>query len=244
MFAACKACAGGHQTGSTVVGGSRVPGIFTRAWQCEFMRKITIIDGHPDADRAHVVHALADRYAETAIAQGHEVRSVNVAQLDFPLLRLPSEFEHGPAPAGVLQAQQDIKWADHLVLFFPLWHGMVPAYFKAFIEQTFRPGYAMAENPKGFPKPLLAGKSARIIVTMGMPALIYRFYFGGHGVKALERSILSFAGVRPIHTTLIGGVGEGAANAAKWFKRIECLVRRDGKRRRAEPLRRATVAPT
>lgn len=201
------------------------------------MRKITIIDGHPDADRAHVVHALADRYAQTAIAEGHEVRRVNVAELDFPLLRLPSEFERGSAPAGVLPAQQDIKWADHLVVFFPLWHGMMPAYFKAFIEQTFRPGYAMENNPNGFPKPLLGRKSARIVVTMGMPAFFYRFYFGEHGVKALTRSILRFAGVRPIHTTLIGGVGEKAANAEKWFTLMERLARCDlhAKTRPARP---------
>lgn len=191
------------------------------------MRKITIIDGHPDADRAHVVHALADRYAQTAAAEGHEVRRVNVAELEFPVLRLPSEFEHGAAPAGVHAAQQDIKWADHLVVFFPLWHGMVPAYFKAFIEQTFRPGYAMEYNPKGFPKPLLGRKSARVVVTMGMPAFFFRFYFREHGVKALTRSILGFAGVRPIHTTLIGGVGEKAADAEKWLKHMESLARRD-----------------
>jgi len=33
----------------------------------------------------------------------------------------------------------------------------------------------MEYNPKGLPKRLLAGRSARIVVTMGMPALMYRW---------------------------------------------------------------------
>jgi len=32
-----------------------------------------------------------------------------------------------------------------------------------------------------FPKGLLAGRSARLVVTMGMQALIYRWYFQAHG---------------------------------------------------------------
>lgn len=87
------------------------------------MRNIAVIDGHPDADRSHLTHALADRYAESARAAGHTVRRINVAELDIPVLRVPSDFVNGPAPAQIVQAQHDITWADHLAFFFPLWHG-------------------------------------------------------------------------------------------------------------------------
>jgi putative NADPH-quinone reductase len=33
---------------------------------------------------------------------------------------------------------------------------------------------------EGFPKRLLAGRSARIVVTMGMSVLLYRWYFGAY----------------------------------------------------------------
>ena len=56
------------------------------------------------------------------------------------------------------------------------------------------------------PRKLLKDRSARIIVTMGMPALIYRWYFGAHALKALKRNILGFAGVAPMRETLIGSV--------------------------------------
>ena len=202
------------------------------------MRKIAVIDGHPDPDRAHLDHALADRYTQAARAAGHEVRRVNVAELNIPVLRVPSEFISGEAPREIADAQRDITWADHLVFVFPLWHGYMPAYFKAFIEQVFRPGYAMAYNAKGFPKQLLDPKSARIIVTMGMPAFFYRGYFGAHGLKAFEHSVLGFAGIAPIHTTLLGGVGEvSPGKADHWLAQMDELAQHDGEEPAPERVR-------
>ncbi|MFX6048573.1 NAD(P)H-dependent oxidoreductase, partial [Acinetobacter baumannii] len=80
----------------------------------------------------------------------------------------------------------------------------MPALFKGFLEQIFRPGFAMEYRKEGFPKGLLAGRSARIIVTMGMPVLLYRWYFGAYGVRGFERSMLSFAGVKPIRESFFG----------------------------------------
>ena len=76
-----------------------------------------------------------------------------------------------------------------------------------------RPGVALEYRKHGFPRGLLAGRSARLVVTMGMPALIYRWYFQAHGVRGLERSVLRFAGVKPVRETLLGMVD--AASDAK-----------------------------
>jgi putative NADPH-quinone reductase len=78
-------------------------------------------------------------------------------------------------------------------LIFPLWRGTMPALLKAFIEQVMRPGVAIEYRKHGFPRGVLAGRSARLVVTMGMPAMIYRWYFRVHGVRGLERSILRFS---------------------------------------------------
>jgi len=65
---------------------------------------------------------------------------------------------------------------------------------------------------------------ARAVVTMGMPTLVYRFYFGAHSVKALERNILGFIGFAPVHETLIGNVeGADAATRAKWLGKLASL---------------------
>ena len=59
---------------------------------------------------------------------------------------------------------------------------------------------------------------------MGMPALIYRWYFGAHGLKSLERSILRFVGIRPIRETLIGMIGFANERKRKaWLERLRAL---------------------
>jgi hypothetical protein len=51
---------------------------------------------------------------------------------------------------------------------------------------------------------LNAHVSARILVTMSMPALAYRCYFGAHSLRSLECNVLGFSGVKPIRESLFG----------------------------------------
>ena len=50
---------------------------------------------------------------------------------------------------------------------------------------------------------------------MGMPALVYRWYFRAHSVKSLERNILGMVGIAPVSETLIGTVGTMKAEDAR-----------------------------
>lgn len=189
-------------------------------------KRILLLQGHPDGGTPHLGHALADAYAEGARDGGHELRRIAVADLDFPLLRSKQEWEHGPLPPSLKPAQEAIGWAEHLVLFFPLWLGGMPALMKGFLEQVARPGFALGggDSGKGLPAKLLSGRSARVVVTMGMPALVYRWYFRAHSLKALERNILGFVGIAPIHETLIGLV-EGMHDAQRdaWLAKLRAL---------------------
>jgi putative NADPH-quinone reductase len=56
---------------------------------------------------------------------------------------------------------------------------------------------------------------------MGMPAFVYRWYFGAHGLKSLQRNILGFVGVRPVRSSLIGMVEAiGAKKRERWLARM------------------------
>jgi putative NADPH-quinone reductase len=194
-------------------------------------RRILLLQGHPDASRPHFGHALADAYARGALEAGHEVRRLELAAIDFPLLRSQQEWEKEAVPAALLPAQADIRWAEHLVLFFPLWLGDMPALVKGFLEQVARPGFAFAaaEGRGPFTAKGLTGRSARVVVTMGMPALVYRWYFRAHSVKSLERNILGFVGIAPVDETLIGMVGNlKPGDAERWMKKLHELGRRGG----------------
>jgi len=186
-------------------------------------KRILVLQGHPDASSPHLCHALADAYATGAQNAGHLVRRVDVASLDFPLLRSQREWEEGTLPESLQQPQQDIHWAEHLVIFFPLWLGDMPALFKGFLEQVARPGFAFErkDDQTSFSQKGLTGRSARIVATMGMPALLYRWYFRAHSIKSLERNILGFVGIKPVHETLIGMVAALDEEACrKWLDKL------------------------
>lgn len=191
-------------------------------------KRILIIQGHPDTSQQHLCHALEEYYVRGALAAGHEIKRIHVAKLDFPLLRSQQEWEKGSLPGGLIEAQAAIKWAEHILFFFPLWLGDMPALLKGFLEQVARPGFAFSgEGKNPFAHKALKGRSARLVVTMGMPAILYRWFFFAHSIRSLERNILGFVGINPVRETLVGMAGNmDAAAINKWRDRLEQLGRK------------------
>lgn len=176
-------------------------------------KNVLIIDAHPDPAPGHFVHALATQYAAAAGAAGHLVQVVRLSELKFPWLRSAEEFAARP-PGMIGSQQQHFTWADHVVVVYPLWLGSMPALLKAYLEQVMRPGFAFAYGKKNeLPGKLMIGKSARIVVTMGMPSLFYRLYYRSHSVRSLARNILGFVGFKPVRVSLIGNVENPKARA-------------------------------
>ena len=187
---------------------------------------IMILTGHQDANRKGLCGALAEKYAEGAAPGGHTVERLDIAALQFDLLRSQSEFENGTAPPDIVAAQEAIRRAEHLVVVFPLWLGDMPALLKGFFEQALRPGFAFAYRPSGFPEKHLVGRSARIVVTMGMPEILYRWYFRAHAVKNLKRNILGFVGYGPVRDTIVGGIATAKPGVmARHFETMRALGR-------------------
>ncbi|RAZ71439.1 NAD(P)H-dependent oxidoreductase [Mesorhizobium atlanticum] len=192
-------------------------------------RRVLVLVGHPDPSPDRLCRALASAYAAAADKAGHSVRKIDLAPLDFPMLRTMQEFEHGEIPEGLKEAGEAVVWAEHFVFVFPLWLGTAPALLKAFLEQVMRPGTAFAYPAKGegFAKSLLRGRSARLVVTMGMPAAVYRIWFLSHGIAGMRRGILNFVGIRPVRETLFGMVASASdAKRAKWLRQMERLGER------------------
>lgn len=183
-------------------------------------RKIAIFDAHPDPRPGRFVHALTDAYATGAHEAGHDVKVARLGDLEVPLLRTREEWMEGPAPKALRPGQEAIRWADHLVFLYPLWHGDMPALLKAFLEQVLRPGFALDYGAGKFPVKLLEGRSARLVVTMGMPALFYRAFYGAHSVRSFKRNILGMSGIDPVSSSLIGNVEASARHRQRWLERI------------------------
>jgi len=188
-------------------------------------KRVLIINGHPDPRPDRFVHALADAYQRGALAIGHEVRRIDVGAIDFPLLRSAEEFASGTVPGAIQDCQDSFVWAEHVALFFPLWLGSMPAKLKALLEQVLRPGVAFAAGSGlSHSAKLLSGKSARIVVTMGMPALVYRWYFRAHSLRSLERNVLAYCGFAPVRASVVGSIEAiGPAARQRWLARMKAL---------------------
>lgn len=67
---------------------------------------------------------------------------IDLATLDFPLLRTQQDVQHGARPEQLAPAQAALLGAEHIVIVFSLWLGTMPALVKAFLEQVMRAGVA------------------------------------------------------------------------------------------------------
>ncbi len=190
------------------------------------MADITIIVGHPQRDT--YCEALADAYRRGAESAGHTVRLFRLAEMTFDPILHGGYREEQPLESDLQEAYASLSATDHWVFVFPLWCGDMPALLKGFFERILQPdlikrqGTENAMNWKIFEK-----KSARIIMTMGMPVSIYRFWYGPHALKLLKNNILNFIGVKPVRETLLGMIAESSNDKRhQWLKQAEALGRK------------------
>jgi putative NADPH-quinone reductase len=184
-------------------------------------RRIVIIQGHPDPAGHHLLHAMADAYSEGATAARHEVRRIEVAKLAFPLLRTQLDFETGARNLAT-------TWVGPSTGCFYFRSGMERCQPCSRDFSNIFSGLVFLWNTKreGFPKRLLAGRSARIVVTVGMRVLMYRWYFGAYGLRGFERGMLSFAGITPIRESLYWLTFAAEKKRARWIEDMRSHGRR------------------
>lgn len=186
------------------------------------MTKIAIVVGH--SQRATFCEALGEAYQKGAAGAGHDVQLFVLAKLNFDAILREGYFREQPLEPDLRAACDAIKAADHLVLIFPLWLGTLPAILKGFLERILQPDLIRLRNANDNNWKILAGKSARVIMTMGMPGLIYRFWFGAHALRMLKRNILYFMGVRPVRSTIHGMIEMVSdEKRLQWLKETEAM---------------------
>lgn len=189
-------------------------------------KKILVINGHPNRESFNF--GIAAAYKKGAEEAGAEVRSINIADLNFnPNLQFGYQKRTALEP-DLLQAWEDIQWADHLVWVHPVWWGGLPAMMKGFIDRLFLPGFAFQyrENSLFWDK-LLKGKSARIVTTLDQPGWYYALIYGRPSVNQLKRSTLLFCGISPVKVTYLGIIKTSdATKRDKWLQKIKQLGQR------------------
>ncbi|WET51086.1 NAD(P)H-dependent oxidoreductase [Chryseobacterium indologenes] len=190
------------------------------------MKKITIINGHPNKESFNF--GVAEAYKNGAIEAGAEIKEIIIADLNFnPNLQFGYQKRMELEP-DLLKAWESIQWADHLVWVHPVWWGGLPALMKGFIDRLFLPGlaYKYRENSLWWNK-LLTGKTAHIITTIDQPGWYYRLMYGRPSVNQLKISTLEFCGIKPVKVTYLGIIrNSNEQQRAKWLDKVVKLARK------------------
>jgi putative NADPH-quinone reductase len=164
-------------------------------------KKIFILLGHPDQDSFN--STLANEYQKAAEEAGHEVRRMNLEEMNFdPVLhhgyRLIQELE-----PDLKSFQENLRWCEHFVIFYPSWWSSMPAKLKGIFDRAWLPGFAFKFTGEFSWDKLLKGRSATMFVTSDTFPLFQRIIFGDT-TNELKKGILWFSGFKPIYVRKIG----------------------------------------
>jgi len=187
------------------------------------MKKILIINGHPDKES--FCAALAEAYKKGAQNSGAEVKEIIVTDLQFnPNLQFGYRKRTELEP-DLLEAREMIKWANHLVWVYPVWWASFPAILKGFIDRVFLPGFAFKKREGSLLwDKYLKGRSARIISTLDQPVWYYWLINRRPSYWAMKKNILNFCGITPVKATTIGPIRlSKQAFRQRWLERVERL---------------------
>ena len=187
------------------------------------MRKILIINGHPDKES--YCYAIHGAYRKGVLDSNVELKEICIRDLEFnPNLEFGYRKRTELEP-DLLEAQEKIKWANHIVWIYPVWWGSYPAIMKGFIDRVFLPRFAFQkkENSVWWNK-LLTQKSARIISTLDQPSWYYTWVNKNPSHTSIKKLTCDFVGIKPVKFTTIGSLRLSKNSyREKWLQKIEKL---------------------
>lgn len=187
------------------------------------MARIAIFVGNPLNDSYS--EALGKAYQRGAESGGHQAQLFLLGQMKFDAVLREGYRREQPLEPDLAAARAAFVGCDHVVFIFPLWCGDMPALLKGFFERVLQPDLLKVQTSGGKAGwKVFKNKSARVIMTMGMPGFFYRWYFGAHALKLLRRNILQFVGIKPVRSTIYGMIeAAGDEKRKQWLREVEAL---------------------
>lgn len=186
------------------------------------MQKIFIITCNAKEHSEKEVYVQT--YIEEAKKQGHEIKVLNLYNLNIDYLRFNIDTPDYNLTTELKQAQNDILWANQIVFVYPIWWFAPPAILKAFIDQTFTEGVVATMGKMG-PEPLLTGRTAVIMQSYSMPYFCMRYLWGDLPMKYWKLVLSKWCGLKIIKRfdfDLIDSVPE--KRKKKWVNEIKKFV--------------------
>jgi putative NADPH-quinone reductase len=172
------------------------------------MKKILVINANPKV--SSFCQAMAERYVAKA-RETSQVQLVHLSTLHFELDLHQGYDQTPPLEQDLLNFQQQLQWAQHIVLVCPVWWGGMPAKLKGLFDRVLLPGFAFKYQP---------GK-----LTLDTPVFWYRWWQGQPLHYQLKKTILDFVGIRNQATHYFGPViSADAAKRERWLDKVSQLA--------------------
>ncbi len=189
------------------------------------MRTI-IVFNHPYKES--YCNAILNAVTKGLQKAGHEIDLMHLDNDGFnPVMTsidLKAFIAHKPTDSQVIDYNERLKKADHLIFIFPIWWDIMPAMTKGFIDRVLSPGVAYNHHPRGFGLvPLLKNlKSITVITTMNKPKIMYSLLIGNLIRKVMLRSVfktMGYKNLRWISFTSVKRVSH--EKRVKWLANLE-----------------------
>ena len=185
-------------------------------------KNILVLLGHPDSDTFS--GRVADNYQAGAEEAGHTVTRVNLGEMQFDPILHKGYKEIQQLEPDLVDLQDKIRAADHIVIVYPNWWCTMPALLKGLFDRFWIPGFAFNFNKET--KRIdqhLKGKTGRVIIISGTHSPFATWWKFGDFTNEIQHGILEFAGI----ATKVSAYGpcEKVDDACreKWLKEISKL---------------------
>ncbi len=165
-------------------------------------KKILVINGHP-YERSYVSE-LFNTFVSNLDSDRFQVNTIELGKMNFdPVLRF-GYSQKMTEDKDIRLSQELIKWAEHIVFFYPIWWTSMPSLLKGWLDRVLTPGFAF--NMNGF-KTIkhLEGRTAQLFLTSDGPAL-YQRLIPNSPIRLMRKHILGLCGVKVIKADVLGMV--------------------------------------
>ena len=194
--------------------------------------KTLIIYYHPH--EGSFCSAIRDAVISGLETGEHEYKLVDLGRDEFdPVMRakdlkafamagrIGEEGLEGVDPI-VLKYMKKLRWAEHIVMIFPIWWMSMPAMMKGFVDKVIFPGVVYKMEGGNLVSMLSGLKQVTIITTMNTPSDVYKNMFNNSIEGSLIKGTFNKIGIHDIRWISLNMVKQvGDEKRWVWLDEIE-----------------------
>lgn len=180
------------------------------------MKHILLING--DLFKTDSTEFLISAYAEGAAIGKHKVRRLAIADQLFNFNKQFATSNLSSLESDLQSAWQDLIWADHIVLFCPVFSSYVPSKISGFFDRLFA---QIHQGEHVVMRNGLYGRSGRIVSILDQ-----RLFdeWKNHKVPSfmtIKKEVFERANIHPVHSATIGELHSLENDYSdKWTKKM------------------------